>query len=84
MPELEKLGIDWLLGLDSFEHMGGVTVWRRGVTLPSPVKWGKDNPKACCGGTGLCRTEARVGVRGAVAAWGLSVSRATTTLKGIE
>ena len=55
MPELEKFGVDCLLGLDSIDHKGDVTVRRRGAssTLLWTEKWVNDNPGVCCGGWAL-------------------------------
>ena len=48
MTELGNLGVDCLLGGDVIDHMGGVTV-RRDPNSKYVVKWGKPQPRDCCG-----------------------------------
>jgi hypothetical protein len=48
MGELSNLGVDCLLGSDTIDHMGGVTV-ERGADMKYVVRWGKPSPDRCCG-----------------------------------
>ena len=48
MSELGNHDVEYRLGCDAIDHMGGVTV-RRGSDFKHLVRWGKPYPKDCCG-----------------------------------